>query len=121
MRDFRTLDVWNRAFDIAGVIYEITEGFPKEEKYTLTSQLRRASVSVFSNIAEGCGRRTTKDTIGFMFNALGSLREVEAQIMFACDKVKYLEKGKADVLIVEVVEVSKMLYGYIKYIGGRNE
>ena len=117
MRDFRSLDVWKRAFDFAEKVYNITKDFPKEEIYSLTSQLRRASVNVFSNIAEGCGKRTNKDAIGFMYNAMGSIREVEAQLLFS-GKVGYLYKDRVDELEMEAVEIGKMLMGYIKYLAG---
>lgn len=120
MRDFRSLDVWKRAFDFANEVYGITEQFPKEEVYALTSQLRRASVSIFSNIAEGCGRRTNKDIINFMYNAMGSVREVEAQLLFS-GKINYLDNKKVEELEKEVIEIGRMLMGYIKYIGNLEE
>jgi len=117
VRDFRSLDVWKRAFDFAGEVYGVSKDFPKSEIYALTSQLRRASVSVFSNIAEGCGRKTNKNSISFMYNAMGSVREVESQLLFAV-KIGYLKKERGDELEREAVEIGKMLMGYIKYING---
>lgn len=120
MRDFRSLDVWKRSFDFAEKVYGATKDFPKNEVYALTSQVRRASVSVFSNIAEGCGRRTDRDTISFMYNAMGSVREVEAQLLFS-EKVGYLEKSRVEELVKESIEIGKMLMGYIKYVGSLEE
>jgi len=120
MRDFRSLEVWKRSFDFADKIYNVTKSFPKNEVYTLTSQLRRAAVSVFSNIAEGCGRRTNKDMVGFMYNAMGSVREVEAQLLFA-DKIGYLKENEIKDLEKEAIEIGKMLMGYIKYVNGLSE
>ena len=81
----RDLIVWQRAKSLASAIYKLTEGFPKEEMYGLISQLRRASVSVSSNIAEGQGRLTRGEFIQFLGHARGSLLEVDTQLEIALD------------------------------------
>ena len=91
--------------------------FPKEEVYGLTSQLRRAAVSIFSNIAEGAGRRTSKDFVGFLYNAMGSIKEVESQILFA-EKLGYLKNDEMNCLMVKLDEIGKMLMGFIRHISG---
>ena len=83
MWNFRKLDVWKRSFDLVEEVYRLVRGFPKEEVYGLGGQLRRAVVSISSNIAEGCGRRTSKDFVGFLHNASGSTKEVESQLLVA--------------------------------------
>jgi four helix bundle protein len=93
----------------------LTGRFPKEEIYGLTSQLRRAVISISSNIAEGCGRRTSKDFVGFLYNAMGSVREVESQLMFV-EKLGYLEDGELRKLLNDLDRLGKMLMGFIKHI-----
>jgi len=115
--DFKELDVWKRAFDFSDEVYRITEGFPKGEVYGLTSQLRRAAVSIFSNISEGCGRRTSKDFVGFLYNAMGSIREVEGQLMFS-ERQGYIEGEKLGELVEELDRIGKMLMSFIKYVSG---
>ncbi|MCK4649767.1 four helix bundle protein [Candidatus Pacearchaeota archaeon] len=117
MRDFRDLDVWKRAFLFGKEIYKVTSGFPKSEVYGLTSQLRRAAVSISSNIAEGCGRRTSKDFVSFLHNAMGSIREVENQVMLA-GEVGYLEKVKAEELVKELNNMGRMLNRFIGHVSG---
>ena len=83
--DYKELDVWVQARALVKSVYELSGTFPKEEQSSLTSQLRRCIVSVSSNIAEGCGRQTAKETIYFLHIARGSLFEVETQILLAKD------------------------------------
>lgn len=85
MRNFKNLEVWRLGFKLGNVVYRVTRNFPQDEVYGLTSQVRRASVSISSNIAEGCGRGTDKDFRSFLYNSLGSLKEVETQILLAYD------------------------------------
>jgi len=117
VRDFRDLDVWKKAFELAKEIQSVTVGFPKEEMYGLTSQLRRAAVSIFSNIAEGCGKRTSRDFVSFLYNAMGSVREAETQILFA-GEIGYLEKVKVDELMKELNNLGRMLNRFIGYVSG---
>ena len=83
MNDYKNLDVWNQGLKITRLIYENTKLFPKDEKFGLTNQIRRASVSVISNIAEGCGRRHKNDRLRFFYMSRGSLYEVECQLILA--------------------------------------
>lgn len=99
------------------VIYDVTKTFPRDEIYGLTSQLRRAVISISSNIAEGCGRRTKKDFVYFLYNAMGSVREVESQLYIA-KKLEYLEEDNLKELTNEIEEVARMLVGFIKYVSG---
>ena len=117
MRDFRKLDVWNRAIDFAVEVYRVTEEFPKKEVYSLVDQIRRAAVSVFSNIAEGCKKGTDKELVHYCYNAMGSAGEVEAQLIFS-ERVGYLNRDVVDRLTKEINEIGKMLTGFVKFIKG---
>lgn len=83
MRPHEKLDVWNKAVDFVVEIYKCTETFPKEEKFGLTSQIRRAAVSIPANIAEGAARRSPKEFIYFLSNSQGSASEVATEILIA--------------------------------------
>ena len=108
IRSFRDLKVWRDAMDLVSEVYAISQHFPHEERFGLTSQLRRASISVPSNIAEGWGRNRTKEYIQHLRYASGSLREVETQIEIA-GRIGYLEAEARVRLLKRVEEVSKML------------
>jgi len=115
MRDFRELEVWRKSIDLVEKIYVITKKFPDDEKYGLASQLRRAVVSIPSNISEGCGRRTSKDFVNFLHNSFGSLKEVECQLIIA-DKLDYINRGTFDDIMKEVDDIGRMLRGFIDYV-----
>ena len=99
---------------MVNMLYGITKDFPKEEKYGLAGQIRRSSISVPSNIAEGCGRRTSADTIQFLHVARGSLYEVETQLYIALDQ-EYIKEDKFRKMLEKVVECKKLLNGFINY------
>ena len=80
VRDYRRLEIWQQGRDLAIDVYTVTAGFPPDERYGLTGQMRRASVSIVSNIAEGCGRATHRDLLRFLHIASGSSFELEAQL-----------------------------------------
>jgi four helix bundle protein len=114
-KTFRELDVWNKAIDLTTLIYESTTGFPKQEIYGLTSQMRRASVSVASNIAEGSARGTRRDFRQFVKLAEGSNCELQTQLLIA----KRLGFGDPARLIAAEtlsVEIGKMLGGLAAYL-----
>ena len=93
MGNFRELVVWKRAQDLALAVYRSTSSFPKEEPYGLTSQMRRAAVSVSSNIAEGCGRQGDRELARFLQIARGSVRELECQLILSRD-LGYLQSAQ---------------------------
>ena len=115
MRDYKKIKAWELADDLAVEIYVKTKCFPKEELFALVSQLRRAGYSVPSNIAEGAGRRTTKDFVRFLDIAKGSINEVQYFIHLA-DRLGYLVRSDVDRLKGQAEEVSKCLSGYIKAV-----
>lgn len=91
MRDFRKLEVWKDAVQLCTSIYSLSDNLPKEEKFGLQSQIRRSAVSIPSNIAEGCSRRTSKDFARFLDIALGSSFELETQLIISIE-LAFLEK-----------------------------
>lgn len=113
--DHKELDAWKKAVDLAQVVYELTSGFPKEEMFSLTSQMRRAAVSIASNIAEGCARKSDKELLNFLSIAVGSLAELETQAIIAT-RLGYLS-GNA--LQERIVEVRRLLMGLVRYIKGK--
>ncbi len=109
---FRDLRVWQEAMKLASETYRITASFPKHELYGLSQQMRRAAVSVPSNIAEGKGHRTNKGFANFLFHARGSLLELETQIEIACD-LGYLPNEQAEHLLSQTKRVGRSLTGLI--------
>jgi len=113
----KELDVWKKTIDLVTDIYKITKGFPDEEKFTLTSQLRRSAISIPSNIAEGAGRRSDKEFIQFLYIALGSAAETETQLIIASN-INYLKEDAPVFLKIE--NVRKMILGLIKSLKGKD-
>jgi four helix bundle protein len=113
IKSFTNLDVWKQAHKLVLMMYEMTKGFPKEEQFGLTNQLRRAVVSVTSNIAEGFSRISYKDKAHFYSMSLGSLSEVQNQILVARD-VEYMNKDNFKRIADKTIIVSKFLNGLIK-------
>lgn len=120
MRDYKKLNVWEMAIGVTVKVYKITKEFPDDEKYGLVSQMRRAAVSVASNIAEGCGRKTEKAFITFLYNAMGSLKELECQV-YISRELDYLEDEKFREVDEELVLLGKKLVNFIKHIREKNE
>jgi four helix bundle protein len=115
MRDFRRLKVWEKAHYLTLAVYRATSGFPKEELYGLTSQLRRSASSVPANIAEGCGRDTDSDFARFLQIAMGSASELEYHLLLARD-LKLLGDDVQAGLAADVVELKRMLGTLIRSI-----
>lgn len=106
--DYRSLIVWQKSIKMVKSIYSLTSGFPSDERFGLTSQMRRAAISVPSNIAEGQARRTTGDYIRFVSDAEGSLAELETQLLIAIE-LRYLERESTIQCLELMTEVRKML------------
>ncbi|MCB0190339.1 MAG: four helix bundle protein [Anaerolineae bacterium] len=118
MNSYKELKVWQRTVDLVAEIYRMTRTFPDEERYTLTSQMRRAAISIPSNIAEGWGRGTTKEYVHFLRIARGSLMELETQLIIS-EKLKYLSADTINLLIKEIQEIGRMLNGLMRSLRHR--
>ena len=106
--EFRDLKVWQKSMDLAVAVYTILKYLPKEETYALSDQIRRAAISIPSNIAEGQGRITTKEFIRFLSMARGSLWELSTQIEL-CERLSYLDKSQTTNIHNLITEIAKML------------
>lgn len=113
MKDFRQLKVWDKAHQFALEIYKETKGFPKEELYGLTSQIRRSTMSIPTNIAEGCGRNTDAEFARFLQIAMGSSSEAEYQILLARD-LGFITNENYEKLQIQVEEIKRMLASLLK-------
>jgi len=118
MKTHKDLDVWKLAVEFTTDIYRSTQVFPRHELYGLVSQLRRASISIASNIAEGAARHSTKEFIQFVYHALGSASEIETQLIVS-KNLEYLDDTTYELLISKQTQLSKMLSGMIKSLKER--
>ncbi|CAL65524.1 four helix bundle protein [Christiangramia forsetii] len=109
----KDLDVWKRSMDLVEEIYKITSNFPSSEIYGLTNQLRRASVSIPSNIAEGASRKGDKELLYFVNVAIGSIAEIETQLLISI-RLKYINEEND--IFESVIEVRKLLLGFRNYL-----
>ncbi|MBR6305102.1 MAG: four helix bundle protein [Paludibacteraceae bacterium] len=119
MHNFRNLQIWKDAMDLAQSVYEIAEDIPKKETYGLVSQMTRAAVSVPSNIAEGSGR-TNKDFAHFLSIALGSLFELNTQIMLA-ERIGYIDNSQSTELQAKADRLQMMISGFKTRVEENNE
>src|SRR5712691_9181742 len=110
VRSYRDLIAWQKAMDLVEMVYAATQSWPKEELYGLTSQIRRAVVSIPSNIAEGQGRRSDRDFSRYLSIAYGSLREVETQILIA-ERLGYAGEPEVSKIMEMSAEVGKLVNG----------
>lgn len=120
MKVYHDLDVWKQSRELANYIYSISKKFPKEELYGLTSQMRRCAVSIASNIAEGCGRNHTKDSLQFYYISRGSLYELETQFYIAFDQA-YIDQSELEDGLEKITSCKKLLNGFINYFHTLNQ
>ncbi|MCA8830591.1 four helix bundle protein [Hymenobacter pini] len=113
-QSYKDLAVWQQGRKLVKSVYMLTKGFPAEERYDLVSQMRRAAVSIPSNIAEGCGRQYPKDTIQFLVTARGSLYELETQTYLSFD-LGYITEGQLMASVQEFEKTIQLLQGFIRY------
>jgi len=118
MKNHKDLDVWKKSMDLVTEIYRTTRDFPKEEIYGLTNQMRRCVVSIPSNIAEGASRNSRKEFIQFLYISLGSVSELETQILI-CQNLGYLPT--ANNFLDRAESIKKMLNGLIKSLKVRTD
>ena len=115
MRDFRELRVWERAHAFTLAVYQMTRAFPSDERFGLTSQLRRSASSIGSVIAEGCGRSTNADFARFLSMAMGSAFETENHLLLARD-LGYANADQIDSLLSEIRQIKRMLTQFLKHL-----
>ena len=120
MTSHKDLKVWQKGIELVKSIYEITQSFPSNEQFGLVSQMRRAAVSIPSNIAEGCGRNSDKELIHFLYIALGSASELETQIIIS-QELSFLQPEKSEQMQSLIFEIIKMTSSLIKSIRTRDE
>jgi len=116
MQDYHDLLVWKRAKDFVVLVYQITKNFPADELYGLTSQLRRAAVSVLANIVEGRGKSTNRDFLRYLFISKGSLNECQCYFELALD-LEYISEEQFGIIEKKRGEVGYLLYKLIKSLG----
>lgn len=114
----KDMEVWKLSMELVVKIYKLTENFPKDEMFGLTSQIRRCAVSIPSNIAEGCGRFSNKETLRFTSIALGSLAELETQILIATE-LNFVNNTENITDIIK--KVNALLIGLKKYLENKEE
>jgi len=107
---FHDLRVWKKAMDLVVDVYQLTSTFPPEEKFGLTSQMRRAAISIPSNIAEGHGRRSAKEFVRFLWIANGSLVELETQILIA-ERLRFIPSEQGQEICNGLQDISRMMAG----------
>lgn len=118
MRPHENLDVWKKSIDFVVAIYKATDRFPKEEKFGLTSQLRRAAVSIPANIAEGAGRRSDREFAHFLSNSQGSASEVDTELLIA-NRLELLLNDDFGELRSSLDEIGRMLTGLSQHVQKR--
>ena len=112
--EYTKLEIWVESRKLSNLVYEFTKDFPKEELYALTNQIRRCAISIPSNIAEGCGRQSAKETINFLHISRGSLYEVETQCFVALDQ-QYITKKQFENVYNSIQVCKRLLNGFINY------
>ncbi|MEO6729283.1 MAG: four helix bundle protein [Candidatus Dojkabacteria bacterium] len=111
MQDFKKLKIWTQSKELTISIYKVTKTFPREEIFGLTSQIRRASISIAGNIAEGSGRFTPKDFSNFVTIAIGSLSEVECYLIISQD-LQYIDNDQFKLLDEQIDHLKRMLISF---------
>lgn len=114
-KTFKDLEAWKSAMELAKLIYGATKGFPEYEKFGLTNQMRRAAVSVPSNIAEGHGRRYKKETLQYLYITKSSLNEIETQAIIALEE-KMMQEENYKMIEEKILQTRKLTIGFIQYL-----
>ena len=118
--NYTELDVWKTSRELVKKVYLLSDLFPKEELYALTNQIRRCSISIPSNIAEGLGRQSNKETIHFLYISRGSLFELDTQLFLAFD-LNYTSKEQLENILEQVTSCKKLLNGFINYFKSKKK
>lgn len=119
MKNFKKLYVWSKAMEFAAVVYKLTYSFPPDERFGMSSQMKRSAVSIPSNISEGCGRRTTADQARFIDIALGSSFELETQILLSKD-LGFITEEEAEKALNEVIFIQVALSNYLSKLRSKS-
>ena len=119
LKNYKKLKVWQKSYELCVAIYGVTAKFPMEERYGLTSQIRRSVVCIPSNIAEGYGRKTTVDYVRMLYISYGSVCELETQILLAGD-LDLIEKGELGKITKIIAEIERMLKALIKSLENKH-
>jgi len=114
MKEYTELDIWKKCRLLANAIYKLTANFPEAEKYGLVSQMRRASVSIVSNIAEGCGRNHNNEVLHFLSFSKGSLYELETQL-YLCTDFMYINLSEFQDTMLLITECKQLINGFMNY------
>jgi four helix bundle protein len=120
MRNYRELEVWDKSHKLTVELYKRSRAFPKEKLYGLTSQMRRAAVSIGANLAEGCGRRTQAELARFVRIAMGSASELDYHLLL-CRDFDFISAAEYDRHSKELVRIRKMLFGLLSSIENQLE
>ena len=120
MRDYKKLEVWDIARENNKRIYKLTSKFPRDEIFALTNQIRRASISVMSNISEGCSRDSIAEFINYLRISMGSVKELECQFYASLD-IGYIDEERFNEIMEELDKLGKKLWVYIKYLKSKKE
>jgi four helix bundle protein len=120
MRPHHKLEAWNKAVELVTDIYKSTEAFPKEERYGLTSQIRRAAVSIPANIAEGAGCYSKREFAHFLSNAQGSASELETELIIS-NRLNYLDETTYSRLIEQLERIGRLITGLSKHVGSSSQ
>ena len=118
VRPHKKLELWKFLMEFITDIYELTKNFPNDEKYGLTLQVRRAAISIASNIAEGAARKGIKETVHFFSISKGSLSEVDAQLEISA-QLKFISDERYESQIIKLDKISRMLQGLINHYDGK--
>lgn len=119
MKNYTELEVWKFARGLVKSVYRLTKNFPTTELYSLTSQINRSVISIPSNIAEGIGRQSDKETIHFLYIAKGSLFELETQMYLAFD-LEYISEDELQLFLDQLTSCKKLLSGFINYFKNKS-
>src|SRR2546426_9934145 len=115
MRPHQKLEVWIKALELVTDVYKDTESFPKEERYGLTSQIRRAAVSIPANIAEGAGRHSKKEFAYFLSNSQGSTSELETELIIA-HRLGYIDETTFSRLVSQLERIGRLITGLSRHV-----
>lgn len=112
---YKKLTVWEKSLDLVYDVYQLLPRFPVEERFGITQQIRRCSVSISSNIAEGAGRGSVKDFVRFLYIARGSTNELETQLIIA-QRLGFIAQEQISGIISKIEEIQKMIFGLIQHL-----